>query len=260
MPKIHVSVQNKIARAARCDGSIVCGNTDYEIVFSFDAEWDAFEEKTARFLYDNGYLDIPFRGASCPVPYMINATSVEVGVYAGELHTTTAAVIPCRPSVCSNDRAELRPEAVELYRDAALEAAREAKGHAEYADMAASAAKISAEVAFAMTHELREDSEKAAAYAERMEAHAAAYRKRYATRNGGPRRHRQHQAPSRRPRPDRARRSRPRLLSCNQESKEKKCPSSRPSYPTAPKHRVSRGQGRNVLFPAIRRSSPGPRT
>lgn len=37
MPNIHVSIHNKVARAARRDGAIVCGNGDYSILFSFDS-------------------------------------------------------------------------------------------------------------------------------------------------------------------------------------------------------------------------------
>ena len=114
MPQIRISIQNKIARAVRRDGCIVCGNGDYEILFSFDAEWDPHKEKVARFIWDGGYFDVPFEGDVCPVPCITSAPSVEVGVYAGTLRTTTPAVIRCRPSIRSDVTLEIKPEARKL--------------------------------------------------------------------------------------------------------------------------------------------------
>lgn len=130
MPNIRISVQNKIARARRSDGSIVCGNGDYTVQFSFDSEWEAHPQKTARFIWNDSYFDVDFVGDVCPVPTIGRASEVQVGVYVGALRTTTPAVIHCRPSVCSDDTLSVAPEAVEEYNNQAQAAASEAKAAA----------------------------------------------------------------------------------------------------------------------------------
>lgn len=97
MPIINIRVQNKIARSPV--GHIVCGNTDYQILFDFDAEWDAYENKTARFVWNGHIEDVEFSGNACKVPAILGATSCAVGVYAGDLNTTTPALVVCRESI-----------------------------------------------------------------------------------------------------------------------------------------------------------------
>lgn len=85
---------------------IVCGNSTYSIKFIFDAEWDAFVAKTARFVYvQNGQVrtkDEPFNGDTVAVPILSGTREVLVGVYAGNLQTSTPARIPCDLSIrCS---------------------------------------------------------------------------------------------------------------------------------------------------------------
>lgn len=46
---IKINVKNKVA-ARQDDVSIVCGNSDYVIQFTFDADWEPYETKTARFV------------------------------------------------------------------------------------------------------------------------------------------------------------------------------------------------------------------
>lgn len=92
---IKISVKNKIAYR-QDDVSIVCGNSDYVIQFAFDDEWSPYDTKTARFVTDAGYTDVVFSGDEVTVPVITDAMSVRVGVYAGNLHTTTPAVIFCR--------------------------------------------------------------------------------------------------------------------------------------------------------------------
>lgn len=82
---------------------IVCGNTDYQIQFTFDKEWDSFTAKTALFVWrQDGQLqtcEAPFNGDTVSVPMLQEAFYVHVGVFAGELHTTTSAKIECEYSV-----------------------------------------------------------------------------------------------------------------------------------------------------------------
>ncbi len=102
MPNINIVIRNKIAREV--DGKhIICGNSDYTAVFDFDAEWEKYDTKTARFIWGDKYADVIFSGNTCPFPVIVNAYGVLVGVYAGDLHTTTAAVIDTEKSIlCKN--------------------------------------------------------------------------------------------------------------------------------------------------------------
>ena len=108
MRELHIDIKNKIATYnARC-GSIVCGNNDYRIRFTFDEEWDEYSSKQVRFSWNGKYIDVVILGDSVPVPMLSQATSLTVGVYAGDkLYTTTPAKIPCMLSIlCETDRAK----------------------------------------------------------------------------------------------------------------------------------------------------------
>lgn len=101
--QIEVTVRDKIARLVNKHDFAVCGNSDYTIKFDFDSEWDAYETKTARFKWNGSYTDVVFVGSECPMPIVTNAFRVEIGVYAGELHTTTSAGLPLRKSILCGD-------------------------------------------------------------------------------------------------------------------------------------------------------------
>ena len=95
---ININIKDKIAKVAE-PVTIICGNTDYEIRFAFDEEWVDQKVKTARFIYNNKYIDVVFEGEQCKMPKVINATGVFIGVFAGDLHTTTPAFILCEKSI-----------------------------------------------------------------------------------------------------------------------------------------------------------------
>ena len=96
---IEVNVSNKIAKLKNKDAVAVCGNSDYVIRFNFDSEWDAYSAKTARFKYNGSYTDVVFTGTDCNMPVIEDAYSAEIGVFAGELHTTTPAYLPMTKSI-----------------------------------------------------------------------------------------------------------------------------------------------------------------
>ena len=110
MPNISITVKNKVARADKA--IIVCDNSDYTAVFDFDAEWDEYTTKTARFVYGGKYTDVVFSGNECPVPVIQDTRAVTVGVFAGDLHTTTPAYFACVPSIlcCNGIPADPTPE------------------------------------------------------------------------------------------------------------------------------------------------------
>ena len=95
---VELTVRERTAEAAE-GAFFICGNAGDTVQFDSDAEWDAYAAKTARFRYTrNGseqYQDVLFEGAACPVPVLNDITEVAVGVYAGDIRTTTPAYIPC---------------------------------------------------------------------------------------------------------------------------------------------------------------------
>jgi len=106
MPEITVTVREKIAQAEQ-GAAIVCGNSDYTIRFDLDSEWAGYPLKTAVFSYVRDgarqHQDLTFSGNSVQAPVMWGVTSVSVGILAGNLRTSTGAVIPCTASVTQSD-------------------------------------------------------------------------------------------------------------------------------------------------------------
>jgi hypothetical protein len=106
MPEISVTVRDKIAQVHE-NPEIVCGNSDYTMTFDFDEEWDAYENKTARFSFlENGiprYYDVLFSGDTVSIPAVWNTCEILAGVYAGDIHTTTTAAIPCVPCITEDE-------------------------------------------------------------------------------------------------------------------------------------------------------------
>lgn len=97
MPTISIAVRQR--RAKSPTDHIVCGNNDYAAVFDLDEEWDAYDVKTARFIWNGQYSDVVFSGDTCAIPQINNASVCAVGVFAGDLHTTTPAFIKCEKSI-----------------------------------------------------------------------------------------------------------------------------------------------------------------
>lgn len=112
MRQIIVTIGDKIA-VPQSNALYVCGNSDYSILFDFDAEWAQYDTKTARFEYGGKYQDVVFDGRECPVPIISDTYSFNVGVFAGELHTTTPAYIPCKKSIlCASGSPAAPPDDV----------------------------------------------------------------------------------------------------------------------------------------------------
>lgn len=113
MRYLPVTIKDKIAEYMSSE-KMICYNSDYILQFTFDAEWDSYTQKTAQIRYfstNKGWVkhDIIFTGMECNVPVIPNANVVYVGVYAGDIRTTTEAEISCRPSVLSYDGAPVNP-------------------------------------------------------------------------------------------------------------------------------------------------------
>ena len=97
---ITVAIKNKIATNTSPEVLYVCGNSDYTLHFSFDDEWKKYTTKTARFVtQQNTYVDAVFMGEYCNMPIIENTHVVRVGVFAGNLCTTTPAFISTKKSI-----------------------------------------------------------------------------------------------------------------------------------------------------------------
>lgn len=97
--ELFVSVKDRIATKTG-DEVYICGNSDYTVKFDFDSDWNGIEHKTARFdKRDGTYVDQVFTGNVCPVPVLSNIYAFNVGVFAGNLHTTTPAYVPAKKSI-----------------------------------------------------------------------------------------------------------------------------------------------------------------
>ncbi len=101
MQTIRVEVDGNYARSPIAE--IVCGNSEYYIEFAFSEEWEEHALKTARFFFANSTIDRVFEGNVVQVPIVKDATVLEVGVYAGNLRTTTPALIGCKKSILCRD-------------------------------------------------------------------------------------------------------------------------------------------------------------
>ena len=106
----RVTIVDKHATYNKDDGTIVCGNSDYRLIFDFDEEWSEHRLKTARFIWDGKYKDVVFDGNICPVPTISNAVRVLVGVFAGDLITSTSAIVPCERGILCDDGVPAPPD------------------------------------------------------------------------------------------------------------------------------------------------------
>lgn len=99
---LKIKVRNKIA-AADSENLIICGNSDYTLTFDFDDEWAGEIVRTAVFVYTRAGVkyrqEVPFAGDTVEVPVLSDISTVEVGVYSGDLRTTTGAKLRCEKSI-----------------------------------------------------------------------------------------------------------------------------------------------------------------
>lgn len=105
MKTLPIKIREKIA-VYDSDEKVVCHNSDYLLKFDFDAEWTEYKYKTAIVRYfkaPEGWLkhEIMFEGETCELPVIDKAAELYIGVFAGDIRTTTEAKIPCRLSALS---------------------------------------------------------------------------------------------------------------------------------------------------------------
>ena len=120
MQTIKINVVDKVA-TAEGNPFIVCGNSDYTIAFNFDKAWDGYNAKTARFSYEQDgeeiIAEVPFAGNSCKAPVIHDTKKVFVGVYAGDILSTTRCGINCKVSILDGDGIEHEDPPADVYNE-----------------------------------------------------------------------------------------------------------------------------------------------
>ena len=118
MQTIKINIVDKVA-TAEGNPFIVCGNSDYTILFNFDKAWDGYNAKTARFSYEQDgeeiIAEVPFAGNSCKAPIIQNSKRVDIGVYAGDLLSTTRCRVNCRASILDGEGIEHEEPPEDVY-------------------------------------------------------------------------------------------------------------------------------------------------
>jgi hypothetical protein len=91
--QIHVQVEDKVAKLVSMNFNLVGGNSDYEVVFGFDGDWDNYPLKTALFVFGQDTREVVFSGNVCRGVAIENATMCLIGVFADDIVTSTPACI-----------------------------------------------------------------------------------------------------------------------------------------------------------------------
>lgn len=97
--QIRIIVRDKVATLEDRSQYLVCGNSDYEVVFDLDADWEGVVAKTAVFVFGETTIFVPFETAVCEGVEIKNATVCAIGLFAGDIKTTTGAAVCCKPSI-----------------------------------------------------------------------------------------------------------------------------------------------------------------
>ena len=101
MPELIIRIKDKIAKPL--NNCVICDNSDYTVKFIFDEEWENEPLRIARFIWNKQYVDVQFTGDTCEVPIVSKTNNLAIGVYAGDLRTTTPAILTCYTSILSED-------------------------------------------------------------------------------------------------------------------------------------------------------------
>lgn len=90
----------KLDKQSLDNKKVVSYNSDYIANFIFDEEWED-KVKTVRFINDGEYVDVVLTDVdSCKIPLAVmKSGTLEVGVFAGNLQTTTVARVTITPSI-----------------------------------------------------------------------------------------------------------------------------------------------------------------
>lgn len=109
MPDINITVTDK-RPVCTAGTTVVCDNSDYIVHWDLDEEWSAYDSKTMRVVYmDSTYTDTVFAGDSVALPPVTVPGVVQIGLYAGDIHTSRMALLRALSSVRSASGAPANP-------------------------------------------------------------------------------------------------------------------------------------------------------
>jgi hypothetical protein len=109
MPDINIAVTDK-RPVCTAGTTVVCDNSDYIVHWGLDEEWSAYDTKTMRVIYMDGtYTDTVFTGDSVALPPVPVPGCVQIGLYAGDIHTSRMALLRALSSVRSASGAPANP-------------------------------------------------------------------------------------------------------------------------------------------------------
>ncbi len=108
--QFNFTVENKILTSNNGEFDVIADNSDYFIHFTFDDEWSSLT-KTVRFVNGKNYADIILPDDNTvKIPIQIlTPPALSIGVYAGELHTSSPFKIRCRASILTSDGTPAEP-------------------------------------------------------------------------------------------------------------------------------------------------------
>ena len=95
-------IENKIIQLDKktipLDEPLVSYNKGYDANFIFDDEWNGLV-KTVRFINGDKHKEVILENDKCEFPIDIMGSVVEVGVFAGDLKSTTSTYVLFLPSI-----------------------------------------------------------------------------------------------------------------------------------------------------------------
>lgn len=113
MPEpIMIRVVNKLPVRVSGEPVVVCDNSDYQVVWQLDEEWDALKTRSMRVSYEDGTYEPPvvFTGDRCDLPVLRMPGKVFLGVFAGDIHTTRPLCMRAFKSALTDGGRELPPQ------------------------------------------------------------------------------------------------------------------------------------------------------
>lgn len=109
MPDISITVTDK-RPVCTAGTTVVCDNSDYIVHWDLDGEWSAYDTKTMRVIYmDSTYADTVFTGDIVALPPVPVPGCVQIGLYAGDIHTSRMVLLRALSSVRSASGAPANP-------------------------------------------------------------------------------------------------------------------------------------------------------
>ena len=97
MLDINIAIKNKTP--IYDDISIVCDNSNYVVVWDLDEEWAAYDTKAMHLTYSDGTHAVRiFSGQRVTLPVVTVPGKVGISLYAGDISTSSEALITAKPS------------------------------------------------------------------------------------------------------------------------------------------------------------------